>query len=171
EWAVIAHEGGDVQYIYINYVILLAAIPAAALLVGLIIIGDPLIGRPGITWSFAAALAQYVNFLLTPIVGAVVIQQLAPKFRSHGDTLDALKLVAYSTTPVWLAGAINIVPLLGFLILVGAVYALYLFYVGLPVMMKTPPDQVVPFMVVSAIVVLVVSIVLSVVVRIAGVPV
>jgi hypothetical protein len=74
--------------------------------------------------------------------------------------MQALKLVAYSETPVWIAGVLGIVPALGMIAgLVGALYAIYIFYLGLPVMMKTPQDKVIPYMVVSAIVVIVLAVV------------
>src|SRR6185436_20361770 len=90
-------------------------------------------------------------------VAAVVIEWLAPKFKSSGSRLDALKLVAYSCTPAWLAGIFALVPLLGILVLVGLIYAFYLFYVGLPHLMKTPADQIAIYMVASAVVIIVLN--------------
>ena len=94
-------------------------------------------------------------------IAAVVIEWLAPKFKSSGTRVDALKIVAYSMTPVWIAGILNErlerlrvyplhVPLLAVLGIVAAFYAIYLCYLGLPYVMKTPQDQVVIFMIVSA---------------------
>src|SRR5262245_60914998 len=80
EWRVIRDEGGDIAEIYIYYIVPLAAIPAAALLIGLLMIGAPIVGRYGVIWAVSAALASYVSALIAPIVGAVVIEQLAPKF-------------------------------------------------------------------------------------------
>ncbi len=42
-----------------------------------------------------------------------------------------------------------------------AFYAVYLFYLGLPILMQTPADKVVPFMVVSAVVVVVLTVVVG----------
>jgi Yip1-like protein len=170
EWRVIRDEGGEIAELYINYIIPLAAIPAASLLIGLLLIGAPIVGRYGVIWAVSVALASYVSALVAPIVGAVVIEQLAPKFKSSGDTMSALKLVAYASTPVWIAGVVNIIPLLSFMAIVGALYGIYLFYIGLPVMMKTPQDQLVPYMVVSAIAIVVVVILLNVIARIVGLP-
>ena len=91
----------------------------------------------------------------------MIIEKLAPNFDSRGDTAQALKLVAYASTPVWIAGVLHLVPLLGVLILLAALYAVYLFYLGLAPVMKTPQDKVLPFMIVSAVVVVVVSVCLS----------
>ena len=170
EWPEIRREGGDIAELYKSYIIPLAAIPSASLLIGLLLIGAPIVGRYGVLGAVSAALASYVAALVSPIVGAVVIEQLAPRFQSSGDTMSALKLVAYASTPVWIAGVVNIIPLLSFMAIVGALYAIYLFYIGLPVMMKTPKDQVVPYMVVSAIAIVVVIILLNFIERMAGLP-
>ena len=39
--------------------------------------------------------------------------------------------------------------------LVGGLYSIYVFYLGLPVMMKTPEAKVIPYMAVSALVIIV----------------
>jgi hypothetical protein len=64
---------------------------------------------------------------------------------------------------VWIAGVLNLIPALSPLIILAALYAIYLFYLGLPTLMGTPSGQVVPYMVVSAIVIIIVSFVLGIV--------
>jgi hypothetical protein len=58
---------------------------------------------------------------------------------------------------------LDLVPALSPLIVVAALYAVYLFYLGLPSLMRTPSDQVIPYMIVSALVVIVVTVCLAVV--------
>ncbi len=48
------------------------------------------------------------------------------------------------------------------LVILAALYAIYLFYLGLPPVMGTPADKVIPYMAVSAVVVIIVSIVLGI---------
>ena len=103
-------------------------------------------------------------------IAAVVIEKLAPTFESRGDTAQALKLVVYSTTPVWIAGVLNLVPALTPLGIIAALYAVYLFYLGLPLLMATPADKVIPYMVVSVLVLIVVWVILgSIAAALAGV--
>ena len=64
-------------------------------------------------------------------------------------------------TPVWIAGVLNLVPLLAVLGIIAALYAVYLFYLGLPPVMATPAEKVIPYMVVSALVIIVVSFILA----------
>ena len=95
----------------------------------------------------------------------MVVEKLAPKFRSSGSTAQALKLVAYSAAPTWVAGVFYLLPGVGrTAALVGLLYGIYLFGLGLPRLMHTPREQLVPFMVVCALVLLVVNIVLTLVV-------
>ncbi|MBI3439955.1 MAG: YIP1 family protein, partial [Proteobacteria bacterium] len=77
---------------------------------------------------------------------SLLINALAPTFGSTPDQGRAFQLAAYYPTPVWVAGIAGLIPLLGGLVmLVGALYAIYELYVGLPKLMKTPEDKRVPY--------------------------
>jgi hypothetical protein len=170
EWSVVAGEPDDVASLYRNYIAILAAIPAFSVLAGLALVGGRFLGVVAITTAITAALVNYVMALAAPIIAAVVIQKLAPSFHAHGGTAHALKLVAYSSTPVWLAGICYISVVLAPLVLLAALWAIYLYYVGLPVVLKTPHDQVIPFMLVSALTVIVANVVLRAFVSAISIP-
>jgi len=163
EWRVIAGESATVEGLMRNYAAPLAAIPAIGIFIGYTIVGVsvPLLGtiRYGIVRGFVSACLAFVFALVGAWINAIVVEKLAPTFQSRGDTAQALKLVVYAMTPVWIAGILNLVPLLGILGIVAGLYAIYIFYLGLPVLMGTPADKVVPYMVVSALVIIVVSVV------------
>jgi hypothetical protein len=57
------------------------------------------------------------------------------------------------------AGIVNVLPQLSPLGFLAGLYSIYLFYLGMTPMMKTPDDQVIPYMVVSAILVIVLMLV------------
>ena len=171
EWRAIVSEPEDIASLYQSYIVPLAAIPAIAMFIGLGVVGVPFVGRFGILTSLGTAVLVFVRGLVAPIVAALVIEQLAPKFKSSGSTVDALKLVAYASTPMWVGGAIYVLLYLGALGIVPALYAVYLFYIGLTPIMKTPADNVVPFMVVSAITLIVVNIALRLLLWVFGLPV
>jgi len=164
EWPVIAGESTDVGRLYTEYIMPMSAIPVVATFIGFSFIRTSLV-TAGVRLSTMNALSfAIVNFLMglaVVYICALVIEWLAPKFKSSGSRLDALKLVAYASTASWVAGAFNAIPYLGILSLVGLIYSIYLFYLGLPHLMKTPADQVVIFMIVSAIVMIVLSVVLG----------
>lgn len=156
EWPVIAGESTDVGGLYRGYIIPLSAIPVVASFLGSSIIGFGFFRR-SIATGLSLMVVSYVLGLIGTFISAVVIEWLAPKFNSSGTRVDALKLVAYASTPMWVAGILNIVPMLGILAFFAALYGVYLFYLGLPVIMKTPADQVIVYMIVAALVIFIVN--------------
>ena len=83
------------------------------------------------------------------------------RFKASGGVREAVALVAYASTPIWLAGIFYMfVPLAPF-VLVGTLYAIYLFYLGVGPVMKTPADKVIPYMLLSALAIIVVWIILG----------
>ncbi len=162
EWTVIAAEPTDVMGLYRNYILILAAIPAVCLFVGLAAFGAPYIGQLAIGGALGGAITAYVRTLVSVFIAAVIVEKLAPTFGASGGTAQALKLVAYAYTPVWLAGVFFLIWFLSVpASLIAAIYAVYLFYLGLVPVMKTPADKVIPYMVVSAIVIICISVVLG----------
>jgi hypothetical protein len=165
EWPVIAGESTDVTALLRDYAAPLSAIPAVCRWIGMSVIGVsvPFIGtvRVGIVRGLASAIVTWVLSLVGAWLAALVIEKLAPSFGSRGDTAQALKLVVYASTAIWIAGVLNLIPALSVLTVLAGLYAIYLFYLGLTPVMQTPSDKVVPYMIVSALVVIVVTVVVG----------
>jgi Yip1-like protein len=165
EWRTIAGESADVAGLFRDYAVPLSAIPAFCRFVGMSVVGVsvPFLGtvRTDVVRSLAGAIVSWVLSLVGTWLAGLIVEKLAPTFQSRSDPVQALKLVIYAMTPVWVAGVLNLVPALGILVILAALYSIYLFYLGLPPVMGTPPDKVIPYMAVSAVVVIVVSIVLG----------
>jgi Yip1 domain len=163
EWPAIASEATDVAALYKEYIMPLAAIPAICGFLGMTLIGVsvPFMGqiRTPMVSGLAGLVVGYLLSLAGIFLAAFIVDKLAPSFQSSGGIVQALKMVAFASTPSWIAGVLQLIPLLGALALLAALYSVYLFYLGLPSVMKTPPDKVVPYMVVSAIVIIVISVV------------
>lgn len=158
EWPVIAAESTDVATLYKSYIMPLAAIPAVASFIGATMIGLPILGRTAMPAAFVTMILTYAASLASVYICALIIDKLAPSFESTSNFIQALKLVAYASTASYVAGVVNLVPMLGLLALLAMLYGIYLFYLGLPVLMKTPDAKVVPYMIVSAVVIIVVSV-------------
>jgi hypothetical protein len=158
EWPVIEREQTTVEKLYREYIALLAAVPVLASMVGGVVIGSPgLFGwsRTPVVLAVVTAILTYVLALVGVYVAAFIVDKLAPTFDSKPDQMQALKLVAYAYTPAWVAGAALLIPILGgFVAFAGSIYSIYLFYLGLPVMMKTPQSKVIAYMLVSAVVII-----------------
>jgi hypothetical protein len=167
EWPVIAAEPGTIAEIYSGYVMILAAIPPVCSLIGTTVFGItlPILGtyRIGVAQGLTTAVLSYVMALLGVYVAAVVVQKLAPTFQSEPNLVQAFKLVAYGWTASWVAGVLYIFPALGLLALLAALYGIYIFYLGVAPLMKTPQEKVIPYMVVAAVVAIVVTLVLGVI--------
>lgn len=129
-----------------RYILPLALIGPLAGAAGRFIFGNRVAGRSladslslsgAVTWFVIALVLQLVAvFALTQIVSL-----LAPGFGGQKNDVQALKVAAYSSTPMWLAGIFN---LHGRFLIVGIIislYSLYLLYLGLPTLMKVPQDR------------------------------
>jgi hypothetical protein len=86
-----------------------------------------------------AILGYALSFILLYAM-AQIVNALAPTFGGVKNFQNALKLAAYASTPSWLAGIFLILPGLTFLTLLG-LYGFYLLWLGLPVLMKSPPER------------------------------
>jgi len=154
EWQAIETEPGDPVYLFTNYVAILAAIPAVAGFIGMTIFGRNIFG------SLVYAIVSYLLTFVVVYVVALIADALAPTFGARKDQPSALKLVVYSMTPAWVAGVFLLIPPLAILIFLGALYGLYLFWLGVPALMKAPAEKSVPYTAVVVVCAIVVSVVL-----------
>jgi len=150
EWPVIEAESATTASIFTGYIIPLAAIPAIAGFIGWSLIGGSVLGvsfRVPISTGITGGVVRYVLSLVACYVLALIIDALAPSFGGTKNSIQALKVAAYSSTAAWVAGIFSIIPALSVLGLLG-LYSLYLLYLGLPVLMKAPQEKAVGYTVV-----------------------
>jgi hypothetical protein len=165
-WPTIAAEPSSAGAIYRGYVAPLAAIGVIAAFIGTTVIGYnvPLLGhmRTGIVAGLGVAALGYLMSFVSVFVLAWLADLLAPTFGGQRDPLRALKLTAYSYTPAWVAGILQLVPALGVLALLAGLYGLYLLYLGLPVLMRCPQEKSIAYTIVLVLCAIVVSVVIGV---------
>ncbi|WP_114953589.1 Yip1 family protein [Sphingosinicella terrae] len=140
EWPRIAAEPATIGGIYTSYVLILAAIPVIASLIGT----QLLLGAfaPSLNFSIATAVLSYLLSLVAVYVLALIIDFLAPTFGGAKDMTQSFKVAAYAYTPVWVLGILNLIPFLGMLAaLAGIVYAGYLLYLGLGTVKGVAADK------------------------------
>ncbi|MEO7043421.1 MAG: Yip1 family protein [Gemmatimonadaceae bacterium] len=151
EWPVIDRESTTVAQLYAGYIAVLSAIPPLASFIGYSVFGIsiPFVGTYRIPMGSAltSAITQYVLGLVGCYVLALVIDALAPTFAGEKNLIQALKVSAYSATASWLAGIFALIPGLRFLSILG-LYSLYLLYLGLPTLMKSPKEKAMGYTVV-----------------------
>lgn len=165
EWPVIAAEPRAARDIYVGYVAPLAALGVIASFIGATTIGVPvpLLGtvRTPIMPALVGALLHYALTFVGVFVVALLVDALAPTFGGQKDPVRALKVTAYSFTAAWIAGVLTIIPMLGIVTFLASLYGLYLLYLGLPVLMRSPPDKAVGYTIVVVICAIVLFFVIS----------
>jgi hypothetical protein len=167
EWLQIQQEPADIKKILIGYVLILALIPAISLLIGYGLIGQNMMGYMMKSFSagISQAVMQLVSAVLTVYLVAFIVNMLAPGFSSQKDQGRALQLVAYGMTPMWVLGFLYLLPSFMILkilaMLLGAIYAVYLMYKGLPILMYTPSEKAFAYIVVVIIIGFIVMLVVT----------
>jgi hypothetical protein len=110
--------------------------------------------------ALASAIIGYVLNVLGVYVLALITNALAPRFKGTQNMASAVKLAAYAATPAWLVGVFSLIPMLSFLGILG-LYSLYLFYVGVPVMMKSPSEKSLGYTITIIVIAIVIAIVIG----------
>ena len=161
EWDVIAGEATPPAQIVTSYILPLAAVSAIAYFIGMSLIGFGSLFKISITWGLMMAVWHLVSAIVGVFVLAFVIDALAPNFGAQKNFNQAFKAAAYSYTPAWVAGILMIIPMLSPIVLIAALYGIYLLYLALLQVMRAPQEKAVGYLVVSVIVVIIVSVVLG----------
>ncbi len=148
EWGVIAEEKPSTRQLFLYWVLPLTVFFFLAQQLGSIAFPQMIRG--------VAAAPSVVRALYTVLVGtaftcggvwmlAWAIDYFAPTFGGKRDPAQAMKLAAYSGTGLWvLGGVFGLAPPIAMLGALGIV-SFYTLYRGLPVLMRAPEDQTLPY--------------------------
>jgi hypothetical protein len=166
EWEVIDGEAATVGSLYTGYILPLAAITPVCQAIGYSVFGIrlPFVGtwRTPIGSAVTTAVVTYVLTLVGVYLLGLIIDNLAPTFGGTRNSVQALKVATYSYTAAWVAGVFALIPGLRILTILG-MYSLFLLYLGLPVLMKSPKEKAIAYTAVVIIVGIVISVVIGVV--------
>lgn len=136
EWEVIDREFATVPTLFSRYAMILAAIGPICGLSGSVVFS-----HGNVIGALVAAVVGYALSLAGVFLLGLVIEALAPNFGGTKDRVAAMKVAVYSATASWVGGVFSLIPMLGILGLILALYGLYTLYLGLPVLMKAPQDK------------------------------
>jgi hypothetical protein len=164
EWLVVASETPDNNKIIMGYVVPLAIAGAVAAFIGYGLIGFNVLGYryAGVEWGLYQAIMKLIQVIASVFITAFVVDALAPSFKSEKNMGRSIQLVAYGSTPSLVAGLFAILPMLAWIVmLAGGIYSLYLFYIGLTPIKKTPEENRAGYLIVCILVLIVVYIVLG----------
>ena len=158
EWEVINGEAATPQSLLMIYVLPLALVSA----VGPLLTGFLFPGPIALTFFLVSAVIAFVSTVLGYYISIYIIDLLAPSFGSEKDLNKSAQLVAYSATPSYLAGLLSFIPVLGGLLKFAAwIYSIYLMYLGIGPLKKTPEDKKVIYLLVAFLVMIGVTIIIG----------
>ncbi|MEW6571806.1 MAG: Yip1 family protein [Nitrospirota bacterium] len=155
-WPEIELEQTTVKNLYISYAVavILAAIPAISRFIGVSLSEMPVkeVRYGPFSMNFLwAVVSSYILSLAGIYIIAYITNALAPRFGSQKNMVNAMKAVVYSWTPYWIAEILYIVPHLSILVLLSSFYGIYLFYLGLPILMDTPGERALGYTIASVV--------------------
>ena len=150
EWPVIEAEPTSIAQLYIGYVMPLAALAALMSIVRMSLIGISMpfggVFRTPLLTGVTSALVSFVFGLVGLYLVGLIINGLAPTFGGERNQRQALKTAAYAFTPAWLGSVLGLLPSLAFLLeLLAGLYGIYLLFLGLPPLMRSPRDKAVGY--------------------------
>jgi len=156
EWTVIDGENEPHLKVFTGYVLPLSLIPAIAAFIGYGFVGYSFWGS-SVTSGILHAIMQWATMVGSIYLIAFVVSILAESFGAKKDFDKAFSLVAYSYTPMLLAGIFHIIPVLSILAFLAGLYGLYLLYLGIQPMMKAHAEKNASYFLVSLIVAIVIT--------------
>jgi hypothetical protein len=151
EWKKVETEKTTTLQLYLLYIMPMTAIGPLAVTIGYLIY---IMTRPsygfemGLPWFRAFVLpglvVGYALDLFATYIWAVFVNLLAPPFSGEKNQTQALKVVAYASTAFWLGGILLVIPISPLnkgMVILSALYSVYLLYLGLPVLMRVSPEK------------------------------
>jgi len=141
EWPVVEREPTSIGQLYLSYVAPLALFAAVLAFIHVTLIGVHLPFGGTIRQPFSLGLTSLVMTLVGAFIGLLIvgfiINVLAPTFGGVRDMRQAVKTAAYAFTPAWIGAVFGLLPAFSTLLQLAAdVYAIYVLYLGLPIMMR-----------------------------------
>jgi len=159
EWEVINNETATIGSVFTGYVLPLSIVSC----VGTILSGLLFTGRfMSLGYTIGIAVVGIIVSLILFYVTVLIFDALAPSFGSEKNQGKSAQTVAYSYTPSYIAGLLSFIPVLGWILPFAAwVYGVYIMYLGLGPMKKTPEDKKVVYLLVTYVILIAIYFILT----------
>lgn len=163
EWTAVEGESDTLSGVITKYVIPLAAVGAICTFIGYAFIGIDygFFRMRGMEWGIKMAVISLVSSIVGVIITAFVVDALAPSFGSEKNINKSAQLVAYGFTPAFVGALLTIFPAIAMIGSLFGLYGIYLMYLGLGPLKKTPEDKKVIYLVITIVVLIVVYMVIG----------
>ena len=157
EWETINNETATPQSLLMGYILPLAVISA----LGSLLKGFLFAGAIGVKFYIVTAIIGFIAAIIAFYITVIIVDMLAPSFASEKNLGKSAQLVAYSATPSYVAGLLSFIPVISWIIALAAwAYGIYLMYLGIGPLKKTPEDKKVLYMIVAYLIMIALTFVL-----------
>jgi hypothetical protein len=137
EWRHIAREKVTLRRLVVGYIMPLAGVTALIALLRFSVTA-----RVPFAGAVAMAVLTLGFELMAVFVVALIINALASYFHGIHSQSQALRVTAYASTPLWLSCVFLPFPTLALPVqFMAGLYHIYLMYLGLEVLMRSPRDR------------------------------
>lgn len=148
EWESIKNDECTIGKCYFSYVFLLAAIAPVSGYIGTTTFGWEIGAREAVKLSPDSALLIAIAFYLVMLVGVftmgAMIHWMGQTYGAEQPLDRCITLAAYTATPLFLVGFVELLPILWLNFVFGLpalAYSVYLLYSGVPIMMEISQDR------------------------------
>lgn len=148
EWKKIRDVDCAIGKCYCGYVFFMASIPPISGYYGTTRFGWEIGAREAVKLSHESALIIAIAFYLVLLVGVfsmgLMIHWMSKTYGSEQNLSRCVRLAAYSATPMFLVGFVELFPVLWLNFVIGLpalAYSVKLLYTGLPVMMEIDDER------------------------------
>ena len=148
EWAAIRDKNDTAVLTYLKFVVPIALLPAVAWYFGSVEVGWQL-GDRVIKLTEESALQIMALFYLAMLIGTgmlgFMVHWMSETYEAETSSLHkGIAIAAYTLSPLFVCGVIGFYPMLWLDMLLGCVaaaYAVYLLYIGVPIVMRIPSER------------------------------
>ncbi|MFH2108641.1 MAG: Yip1 family protein [Chrysiogenia bacterium] len=156
EWEKIKGESTSIKDLYLKFACIVFALPSLFVLLAHLFA----VGFAGFHYTLLLTIITYVFVLGGVYLSGLLINVIAPQFSGSNDLVESQKLTVYSLVPfslasflfIFIAGGFSVYSWFWPVLVFGLPYAIYLAYVGLPILKGISGDKLVPFTIITGVV-------------------
>ncbi len=147
-WEAIRDQEDSVLMTYLKFIVPIALLPAIAWYYGSVEVGWA-VGDRTIRLTSRSAMEIMLLFYLAMLIGTgglgYMLHWMSETYEADTSTPDkGVRIAAYTLAPMFVVGAIGFYPVLWLDMLLGCLaagYAVYLLYIGVPIVMRIPSER------------------------------
>ncbi len=134
EWQVVRSEPATNPGIMLRYVSILSVIPPAAAVAGRYIFGSKVsdsVLSSSPPYLLLSNVLWYFMYLVNVFITGTVIAGVIAAAEARWQGVSGMQLAAYSFTPLFLAGFIEVIPHMNWCVYLAILYGIYILYLGI----------------------------------------